>query len=275
MGALVLALLAGLLLAAPAAAGPRVVILTTTTSVQDSGLLDALVPVFERRTGFSLKAVAVGTGQALSLGARGEADVTVAHAPELERRYLAEGRFLRRRLVMWNDVVLLGPPEDPAGVRGRTVRVALGRIAQARAPFVSRGDHSGTHLLELGLWRAAGVVPSGPWYLETGQGMGATLGVAAERRAYTLVDRGTFLSYGARGPLAVLVEGDRELLNVYSVLEVNPANGPRVNAAGGRAFADFLVSSEAQRLIGEYGVIRWGRPLFVPAAGQREEVLGR
>jgi tungstate transport system substrate-binding protein len=275
MGALVLVLLAGLLAAAPVAAASRVVILTTTTSVQDSGLLDVLVPAFERRAGYSLRAVAVGTGQALSLGARGEADVTLAHAPELERRYLAEGRFLRRRLVMWNDVVLAGPAEDPAGVRGRPIRVALGRIAQARALFVSRGDHSGTHLLELRLWAAAGVLPAGPWYLETGQGMGATLGLAAERRAYTLVDRGTLLSYGARVPLVTLVEGDRELVNVYSVLEVNPANGPRVNAAGGRAFAEYLVSPEAQRLIGEYGVGRFGRPLFVPAAGHREEALGR
>jgi tungstate transport system substrate-binding protein len=176
---------------------------------------------------------------------------------------------------MWNDVVLVGPPEDPAGTRGRAIRVALERIARARALFVSRGDHSGTHLLELRLWNGAGVVPAGPWYLETGQGMGATLGIAAERRAYTLVDRGTLLSYGTRLPLGVLVEGDRELLNVYSVLEVNPANGPRVNAAGGRAFAEFLVSPEAQRLIGEFGVARFGRPLFVPAAGQREEALGR
>jgi tungstate transport system substrate-binding protein len=275
-----LALVACVVMAA-AAPGPgaradsRVVIVTTTTSVQDSGLLDRLVPMFERGTGLTVKTIAVGTGQALALAARGEADVTLAHAPDLEKPYVLEGRLLNRRPVMVNDFVLLGPPADPAGIAGQGAVEGLRRIAAAGARFVSRGDHSGTHARELALWREAGVRPAGAWYIETGQGMGATLGVAAERGAYTLSDRATRLAYGARLPLTVLVEGDRALVNVYSVLEVNPANGPRVNAAGGRAFADFLVASEAQRVIGEFGAASLGRPLFIPAAGRSEAEPGR
>jgi tungstate transport system substrate-binding protein len=261
----------------PGAGGaPRVVILSTTTSTQDSGLLDVLVPRFERRGGLTVKTIAVGTGQALALAARGEADVTLAHAPALEKKYVAEGKLLNRRLVMANDFVIVGPATDPAGIRGRPdAAEALARVAAAGARFVSRGDNSGTHLLEQSLWKAAGVRPAGPWYIESGQGMGAALGLAADRHAYALTDRATLLAYGTRLPLAVLVEGDRRLLNVYSVLEVNPRNGPRVNAAGGRAFADFLLAPETQRLIGDFGAARYGRPLFVPLAGQREEALGR
>jgi tungstate transport system substrate-binding protein len=266
------ALLAGLGLATAAPAAARVVILATTTSVQDSGLLEALVPLFERQSGLTVKAIAVGTGQALALAARGEADVTLAHAPDLERRYLAEGRLRRRRLVMVNDFVLVGPPADPAGVGGeRNAIEALRRVAAAGARFVSRGDRSGTHALELALWKRAGVEPRGPWYLEAGQGMGATLGLADDRGAYTLADRATLLAFARRLRLRVLVEGDRLLLNVYSVLEVNPANGPRVNAVGGRAFADFMVSADTQRVIGAFGADRYGRPLFTPAAGRPEE----
>lgn len=261
-------------LGAPAAAQSRVVILSTTTSTQDSGLLDVLVPMFERTSGYTLKTVSVGTGQALVLAARGEADVTLAHAPEVERTYVADGRLLNRRLVMVNDFVLVGPEADPAKVRGETsAAAALARIAAAGARLVSRGDRSGTHLLELALWKRAGVEPAAPWYIESGQGMGATLGLADDRRAYTLADRATFLAFGKRLALRVVVEGDRALLNVYSVMEVNPVNGPRVNAAGGKAFADFMVSPEVQQVIGSFGVEKFGRPLFVPIAGRTDEEL--
>ncbi|HKB23750.1 MAG TPA: substrate-binding domain-containing protein [Methylomirabilota bacterium] len=256
---------------APAAAQPRVVILSTTTSTQDSGLLDVLVPMFEQRTGYTVRTIAVGTGQALALAARGEADVTLAHAPALEKKYVAEGKLRNRRLVMYNDFVVLGPEADPARVRGeRSAVAALRRVAAAGAPFVSRGDGSGTNILELALWKEAGVTPAAPWYIESGQGMGATLGIADDRRAYTLADRATFLAFRKRLALAIMVEGDRPLLNVYSVLEVDPANGPRVNAAGGRAFAEFIVSPAVQRVIEAFGVDTYGRSLFVPLAGRTD-----
>lgn len=265
---LVLGVACLLAVAPPAAAQSRVVILSTTTSTVDSGLLDVLVPLFEARTGYTVKLIGVGTGQALALAARGEADVTLAHAPELERRYVVEGRLRHRRPVMTNDFVLVGPADDPAGVRGVAGVVdALRRIADRRARFVSRGDQSGTHVLERRLWRQAGREPGGPWYIESGQGMGATLGLASERRAYSLTDRATLLALAPRLSLAVLGDGDPALLNHYAVLEANPASGPRVNAAGGRAFADFLVSPEAQTAIGSFGVARHGRSLFLPAAG--------
>lgn len=261
----------GVLVAAGSPAGAResrVVILATTTSIQDSGLLDVLLPRLERCTGYTVKTLAVGTGQALALGDRGEADVVLVHAPDLERRYLARGTLVRRRRVMHNDFVLLGPPEDPAGVGGlRGAVEAFGRLAARGAPFVSRGDGSGTHEREQALWRAAGARPGGGAYLESGQGMGTTLILASEKRAYTLADRASYLALRAQLRLAVLVEGDPALLNVYHVLEVDPARRPRVNGAGGRALADFLVSAEAQTLIGSFGVERYGRPLFVPAAG--------
>lgn len=259
---------------APAASG-RPVILSTTTSTQDSGLLDVLVPLFERKTGNTVKTISVGTGQALALAARGEADVTLAHAPSLERRYLAEGKMLDRRLVMYNDFVIVGPAEDPARVRStRRAAEALQRIAGGGARFVSRGDSSGTHVLEKALWKLAGIEPRGSWYIESGQGMGATLGIADDRAAYTLADRGTYLAFRKRVRLAVLLEGDRPLLNIYSVMRVSPANGPRVNAAGGKAFADFLVSPEVQAVIRTFGVEPLGQPLFVPIAGKREDEIG-
>jgi tungstate transport system substrate-binding protein len=258
-------------LVAPVAAQSRVVILSTTTSTQDSGLLDVLVPMFERKTGSTVRTIAVGTGQALALAARGEADVTLAHAPDVERRYVAEGKLLNRRLVMYNDLVVVGPEADPARIRGEKSAVAaLRRIADARARFVSRGDGSGTNLLELKLWRLAGLTPARSWYIESGQGMGATLGLAADRRAYTLADRATYLAFGRRVALRVMVEGDRRLLNIYSVLEVDPANGPRVNAAGGRAFAEFILSAEIQQVIRGFGVEKFGQPMFVPIAGRTD-----
>ena len=268
------AALALLSIAMPAGAQSSVVILSTTTSTQDSGLLDVLVPVFERATGYTVKTIAVGTGQALALAARGEADVTLCHAPALEKQYVADDKVRNRRLVMSNDFVIVGAEADPATIAGaKSAVAALGRIAAAGARFVSRGDKSGTHTLELALWKAAGVTPAAPWYIEAGQGMGATLGLADDRRAYTLTDRATLHAFGKRVALRVMVEGDRRLRNIYSVMETNPANGPRVNAAGGRAFADFMVSRDAQEIVRVFGVGRYGRPLFVPNAGQREEEI--
>jgi tungstate transport system substrate-binding protein len=251
------------------------VILSTTTSTQDSGLLDVLVPLFEKTTGHSVKTISVGTGQALALAAKGDADVALVHAPSLEKKYVADGKLQNRRLVMYNDFVLIGPKQDPAKIKSaKGALAAMKLIAQAKSPFVSRGDNSGTHSLEKTLWKEAGVEPKGEWYIEAGQGMGATLGIANERNAYTITDRGTYLALAKRVTLPILVEGDRSLLNVYSVMEVNPANGPRVNATGGKAFADFMVSPQAQNAIKSFGVEKFGQPLFVPVAGKKEEELG-
>src|SRR6266850_4308285 len=245
------------------------VILSTTTSTQDSGLLNVLVPLFEKQTGYSVKTVSVGTGQALVLAAKGDADVALVHVPSLEKQYVAEGKLLNRRLVMYNDFVIIGPKEDPA--KARLAKNAVGAfksIEQAKASFVSRGDNSGTHTLEKALWKSAGIEPKGAWYIEAGQGMGATLGIANERNAYTITDRGTYLALAKRVELPILVEGDKALLNIYSVMEVNPANGPRLNAAGGKAFADFLVSPQTQAVIGNFGKEKFAQPLFVPVAGK-------
>ena len=270
--------LLGLLLGVPSRSAEtqsRNVILSTTTSTQDSGLLDLLVPVFEKQSGYSVKTVSVGTGQALALAAKGDADVALVHAPSLEKKYVSGGQLQNRRLVMYNDFVIIGPKDDPAKIRTvKSTLAALKAIEQAKTPFVSRGDNSGTHTLEKALWKEAGIQPTGPWYIESGQGMGATLNIANERNAYTITDRGTYLALGKRVTLPILAEGDRVLLNIYSVMEVNPANGPRVNAAGGKAFADFMVSPQAQNLIKNFGVEKFGQPLFVPVAHKREEELG-
>jgi tungstate transport system substrate-binding protein len=266
-----------LLLAGPAVAQTgRDLILATTTSTQDTGLLDSLVPRFEQTCRCRVKTIAVGTGRALALAARGEADVALVHAPALEARYIAQGKFVGRRLVMTNDFVVLGPKADPAGLRGaKQVDDAFRALAQGKAPFASRADSSGTHLLELDLWRQAGVEPKGPWYLEVGQGMGATLRIASQKGAYTLSDRGTYLAQRATLDLAVLFEGAPQLLNIYHVMLPNPDSFPQVNVAGGRAFADFLVSPETQAFIARFGTVRFGQPLFTPAANRREEDLGR
>lgn len=257
--------------AGTAAAGRPELLLATTTSVQDSGLLDVLVPRFEARTGYRVKTIAVGTGQSLAMGARGDADVVLAHAPVLERQYVEAGAFVGRRLVMHNDFVLAGPAGDPAGVRGlHRVRDVFARLAEVRAPFVSRGDRSGTHLLELTLWAKVGGPPSGPWYLQVGQGMSAALNVASEKGAYVLTDRGTYLALRRRLRLDIVFEKDRPLVNLYHVLEVNPRRFPRVNHAGARAFALFLVEAEAQGLIERFGLERYGQPLFIPAAHRSE-----
>jgi tungstate transport system substrate-binding protein len=253
----------------------RNVILSTTTSTQDSGLLDVLIPLFEKESGYSVKTISVGTGQALALAAKADADVTLVHAPALEKKYVADGKLLNRRLVMYNDFVVIGPKDDPAKVRqAKSAVAALRAIERAKSPFVSRGDNSGTHALEKSLWKSAGVEPAGPWYIEAGQGMGATLGITNERNAYTITDRGTLLALGKRISLPILIEGDRALLNIYSVLQVNPANGPRINSAGGKAFADFMVSPRTQKVIQSFGVEKFGQSLFIPVAGKKEEELG-
>jgi len=258
---------------APAVAG-QAVILATTTSTQDSGLLDVLVPLFEKQTGLVVKTVSVGTGQALALAGKGEADVALVHAPDSEKKYVADDLLVNRRLVMHNDFLIAGPGDDPAYIKGVKSAVdAMKRIAEAKAPFVSRGDNSGTHQLEQKLWAAAKVTPSGPWYLQAGQGMGATLDIASEKRGYVLTDRATYLAFKKRIQLAPMVERDRILLNIYSVLEPNPAKFPNINIAGGKAFADFMVAQSTQDVIRTFGVDKYGEPLFFPDAGKREEGL--
>jgi tungstate transport system substrate-binding protein len=252
------------------------IILATTTSTQDSGLLDVLVPAFEKAAGYRVKTIAVGTGQSLAMGARGDADVVLVHAPSLEKKYVAEGAYVNRRLVMYNDFVIVGPPSDPAGIRGlRGPAGALRTLVDRGATFVSRGDNSGTHILEKALWEKAGRHLEGPLYIQVGQGMGATLNVASQKGAYTLTDRGTFLALRRRLNLDILVEKGKALLNIYHVLEVNPARFPKVNQAGARALADFLVAPATQKVVETFGVDRFGQPLFFPAAGKTEaELLG-
>ncbi len=251
------------------------VILATTTSTQDSGLLDELIPAFERTSGHQVKTIAAGSGEAIEMGARGEADVVLAHSPAAEEALMADGKGGARRTVMHNDFVIVGPPDDPAKIRGKPAAAALGRIAAAGTPFISRGDDSGTHVFELGLWEQAGRTPEGAWYQESGQGMGATLQIANDKHAYTIGDRGTYLATESARDLEILVEGDGELLNVYHVIDVAPAAGERVNAEGGKALADWLVADEAQETIRTFGVAELGEPLFVPDAGRTDaEIRG-
>jgi tungstate transport system substrate-binding protein len=252
--------------------------LATTTSTQDSGLLDVLVPLFEDRTGYQVKTVSVGTGAALALGARGEADVVLVHSPASEVQWMAQGNGTQRLLVMHNDFVLVGPPDDPAHVQRTASAVdALRQIAAAGKPFVSRGDNSGTQQLELSVWQKVGIVPKGqPWYIESGSGMGQTLTIADARQAYTISDRATWLAFSGKIQLPIMVERDPVLLNVYHVMPVNPAKFPGVpiNAAGAQAFADFLVTPDTQQVIANFGKDKYGQALFVPDAGRSEADLG-
>ena len=251
------------------------IILATTTSTQDSGLLDALVPIFEQESGYTVKTVAVGTGQALKMGEEGNADILLVHSPKAEEAFMQAGFGLERHLVMHNDFVLVGPATDPAGIRNAaSTTQALIQIANAAAPFVSRGDDSGTHKMERSLWEAAGSPPLGGWYIESGQGMGATLRIASEKQAYTLTDRATYLANRATLQLEVLLEGDPSLLNIYHVIVVNPEKWPQVNLSGARAFVEFLLAPETQALIGQFGVSDYGQPLFYPDAGKNETDLG-
>jgi tungstate transport system substrate-binding protein len=264
--------------AVPRSGDDREILLATTTSTQDSGLLDVLVPLFEQQTGYQVKTISIGTGAALALSARGEADVVLVHAPPAEVQWMAHGNGTERLLVMHNDFLVVGPSTDPARIKDQpTALAALKQVADARAPFVSRGDHSGTHQLELGLWQRASIdAQAQPWYIESGIGMGQTLTIADQRQAYTIADRATWLAFSARTELPIMVEGDPVLLNVYHVMPVNPAKFPNVpiNTAGGKAFADFMIAPEAQRVIGEFGRERFGQPLFVPDAGKSEAEVG-
>jgi tungstate transport system substrate-binding protein len=260
-------------LAAPTCAQEEL-IFATTISVQDTGLLDVIVPMFEKQSGYHVKAVAVGTGQALALAGKGEADVVLAHAPDAEKKYVADGVLTNRRLVMHNWFLLAGPAADPAKIKGSAKAIdALKKIAAAKITFVSRGDDSGTHKLEKKLWEQAGVKPAGEWYLEAGQGMGKTLGIAGEKQGYVLSDRATFLAFQKTTGLTVLVEGDSVFLNVYHVMEVNAEKFPKASAKGGKAFADFLLSPAVQDILKTFGNEKFGEPLFTPDAGKAEEAV--
>lgn len=251
-------------------------LLVSTTSTQDSGLLDELLPAFTAKTGYNVQLVAVGSGQALKLGEQGNADVILLHSPAAEEEFVAKGFGIDRRLVMHNDFVIVGPPSDPASLRTQPELDAVFKaIFFSASTFVSRGDESGTHVKELALWKNSGLDPHGQdWYLETGQGQGATLSISSEKGAYAVTDRGTFLAYQPNLDLEIVYEGDPSLLNVYHVITANPEKWPNINLAGARAFADFITSSEGQKIIAEFGVEEYGQPLFFPDAGKSEDELG-
>lgn len=273
---LLVALLAGMAACQPKASGPEVpeMILATTTSTRDSGLLDVLVPMFEKETGYIVQTVAVGTGEALKMGEEGNADVLMVHAPSSEEEFMAGGFGERRELIMHNDFVFVGPASDPAGAKSAgSVSDMLKAIAASGANFVSRADDSGTHKMELKLWTAAEVTPEGAWYLETGQGMGDTLRIASEKEGYTLTDRATYLANKDTLALDIVREGDAVLLNIYHVITVNPEKWTKLNNAGAEAFVEFLISKEVQEEIGKFGVDKYGSPLFVPDYGKNEADL--
>lgn len=260
---------------AAAPANPNI-ILATTTSTQDSGLLDALVPMFQEQTGYVVQTIAVGTGEALKMGEEGNADVLLVHAPSSEKAFMEGGHGKDRLLVMHNDFVIVGPAADPAGIKGMaTAREAFTAIFNAGAVFITRGDDSGTHKKELALWKSAELDPAGQtWYTETGQGMGASLTVASEKAAYILTDRATYLANKDNLQLEILVEGEPGLLNVYHVMTVNPEKSDKINYEGALAFANFLVDAATQEVIGQFGVDKFGAPLFVPDAGKDPAELG-
>lgn len=261
----------------PAGAQQKNIILATTTSTQDSGLLDVLIPIFEKKTGYFVKTIAVGSGQAMAMGQKGEADVLLVHSPDAEKKFIAEGHGINRRLIMHNDYIIVGPSNDPSKIKGlKSSSEAFKKISSGKALFMSRGDNSGTNSKEKAIWKVAGINPEGEkWYQQTGLGMGQTLNVAAEKKGYTLTDRGTYLALKKNLGLDILVEGDAILLNIYHVIEVNPAKWSKINAAGAKAFADFMVSREAQEVIKTFGVDKFGSPLFFPDAGKKEEELGK
>ena len=260
--------LAGQTLSAAPAAEPRLaagdLILATTTSLKDSGLLDVLLPRFEAASSYRVKAIAVGSGEALRMGEQGNADVLIVHSPADEEKFMAAGFGKDRKELMTNDFVLVGPSADPAGIRGRPVLDALRAVFEKGAVFLSRSDGSGTDKKERGLWKQAGLEPKGRWYMETGQGMAETLRIASEKAGYTLTDRGTFLSLTGRLDLRVLVEGGKELLNVYHVITVNPRRFPETNISGAEALMDFLMSPAVQTFIGQFGRDKYGAALFTP-----------
>jgi tungstate transport system substrate-binding protein len=266
-------LVATLALLAAAAAGQtqeRSIVVASTTSTDNSGLFKHLLPQFTQKTGITVRVIALGTGQALDVARRGDADVVFVHAKDLEERFVAEGHGVARIPVMYNDFVVVGPKSDPAYGRGRDVIAALRKIRAAQAPFVSRADKSGTHVAELNLWKGAGIdiaSAKGPWYREIGQGMGAALNMASASNAYLLTDRGTWISFKNRGDLAILVEGDPPLFNQYGVILVNPQKHPHVKKELGQAFIDWLVSREGQDAIAAFKLD--GEQLFFPNAAGR------
>ena len=251
------------------------IILATTTSTQDSGLLDFLLPKFQGKSGFIVKTIAVGTGKALKMAEDGNADILLVHAPSAEKELVDNGYGIDRSLVMHNDFVIVGPPNDPAGISGMKFAIdAFQQILISNSPFVTRGDDSGTHKKELTFWIDIDDIPKGNQYLETGQGMAATLRIASEKDAYTLTDRATLLTNQDFVELAILVEGDNQLLNVYHVISVNPTIWPQVNYAGAQAFTSYLLAAETQALIGDFGVDLYDQPLFFPDAGKTDSELG-
>ena len=256
------------LTALPLQGQERFITVASTTSTEQSGLFGYLLPIYERETGVKVRVVALGTGQALDVGRRGDADVVFVHARAAEEKFLAEGQGVKRYPVMYNDFVLIGPKSDPAKIAGgKDILAAMKKIEATQAPFVSRGDRSGTHMAELELWKGAGIdldKSKGPWYRDTGQGMGPALNTAASMNAYILADRGTWLAFKNRGELAILVEGDRRLFNQYGVILVNPENHPSVKKELGQQFIDWLVSSAGQKAIADYKIN--GEQLFYPNA---------
>lgn len=243
--------------------------LATTTSTRDSGLLDVLVPMFEKQSGIKVKIIAVGSGQAIELGRRGDADVLLTHSPDAERTFVSEGHGDEHRLVMHNDFVLVGPETDPASIKGKQSSVDVFRqIADSHSSFVSRGDESGTHMKERRLWKEVKIEPEGEWYVQAGVGMAEILRIAEEKRAYTLADRATYLAQRDRLSLVIICEGDALLRNPYSVIVVSSEKHPHVNHAAARQFAEFILSPEVQRTIGEFGVEQFGQALFFPDAGE-------
>ncbi len=253
---------------------PNELIILTTTTTQDSGILRVLTDAFAKKSGLTVKPIVAGSGDILKQGVRGEGDVLLTHSPEAEKAWMAEGNGTSRRLVMYNDFVIIGPEADPAKIKGFKAADALRRIAETKTPFVSRGDQSGTHVRELAMWKRAGIDPKGQsWYRETGQGQGLTMDVASQLQGYAFTDRGTYLVHARRIGLPILVENDSALYNIYHVMPVNAAKFPKVNASGGEAFADWLVSPEGQGVIAEFGKAEYGRSLFMPAASMREDQL--
>jgi tungstate transport system substrate-binding protein len=251
-------------------------IMASTTSTGDSGLMSVLIPVFEQKTGYKVKPIYVGSGAAMTMGEKGEADVLLVHAPDSEVKFMQAGHGATRKLVMHNDFIIVGPASDPAGIKGMTSALdAMKKIAANKSIFVTRGDNSGTHQLELKLWKTAAVTTAEQtWYQSTGQGMGATLTIVSEKSAYTIADRATFLATQKNLSLNVLVQGDPALLNIYHVIQVDPAKSNKINAGGAKAFSDFMVSPATQELIKTFGADKYGQPLFFPDAGKTEKDLG-
>lgn len=253
-----------------ACGGGAELILATTTSTENSGLLDELVPIFEERRGINVKVIAVGTGAALRMAEEGNVDALFVHAPDAEKALVDSGDVINRRLVAYNDFVLVGPPDDPVGIRGqRDIETAMAGVAGAQARFISRGDDSGTHKKELALWAAGGLDPAGHWYEESGQGMGASLTIADQKEAYILTDRGTFLALSPTLELEVVSQGDPELINIYSVMQVDPGKG-QINADEAAAWVAFLLEPATQDRIEAFRREEFGRSLFIPTRGRSE-----